>query len=106
PESVWLNSAPLYHAYPLQSCTTVVRWGGTLVLTEKFDAEESLRLIEEHKVTHSSMVPTMFVRFLRLPDQVRAKYDLSSLQTVLHAGAPCSVHVKQAIMDWWGPVLV
>ncbi|WP_235174727.1 AMP-binding protein [Tomitella biformata] len=104
-DSVWLNSAPLYHAYPLQSCTSVIRWGGTLVLTGKFDAEESLRLIDRHGVTHSSMVPTMFVRFLRLPAQTRARYDVSSLKTVLHAGAPCSQPVKQAIMDWWGPVL-
>jgi acyl-CoA synthetase (AMP-forming)/AMP-acid ligase II len=102
---VWLNSAPLYHAYPLQTCTSVVRWGGTLVLTEKFDAEESLRIVEEFGVTHTSMVPTMFVRFLRLPEDVRRRYDVSSIRLAIHAGAACPVPVKRAMMEWWGPVL-
>ncbi|WP_067662988.1 AMP-binding protein [Nocardia miyunensis] len=104
-ESVWLNSAPLYHAYPLQSCTSVIRWGGTLVLTERFEAEETLQLIERHSVTHISVVPTMFVRLLRLTPDVRARYDMSSLRCVIHAGAACAVTVKQAMIDWWGPIL-
>lgn len=103
--SVWLNSAPLYHAYPLQSCTSVVRWGGTLVLTERFDAEQTLQLIERHSVTHTSVVPTMFVRLLGLPAETRSRYDVSSLRCVIHAGAACAVSVKQAMMTWWGPIL-
>lgn len=104
-ESVWLNSAPLYHAYPLQSCTSVIRWGGTLILTERFDAEETLRLIDRYSVTHTSVVPTMFVRLLRVPPEVRARYEVSSLRCVIHAGAACAVEVKRAMMQWWGPVL-
>lgn len=103
-ESIWLNSAPLYHAYPLQSCTSALRWGGTLVLTEKFDAEQTLKLIDEYGVTHVSMVPTMFVRLLRLPLEVRTKYDVSTVKLAIHAGAACAVPVKAAMMDWWGPV--
>ncbi|MDJ0489956.1 AMP-binding protein [Rhodococcus qingshengii] len=103
--SVWLNSAPLYHAYPLQSCTSVIRWGGTLVLTERFDAEQTLRLIERHEVSHISVVPTMFVRLLGLPENVRSQYDVTSLRCVIHAGAACAVSVKQAMMTWWGPIL-
>ncbi len=104
-DSVWLNSAPLYHAYPLQCCTSVVRWGGTLVLTERFDAEQTLHLIEDHSVSHISVVPTMFVRLLGLSDDLRSQYDVSSLRCVVHAGSACAVSVKQAMMAWWGPIL-
>jgi acyl-CoA synthetase (AMP-forming)/AMP-acid ligase II len=83
----------------------VNRVGAAAVLIPKFDAEETLRLIERHRVTHAQFVPTMFVRMLKLPAQVRAKYDVSSLQCVLHAAAPCAVDVKQAMFDWFGPVI-
>ncbi|MFI5887146.1 AMP-binding protein [Streptomyces sp. NPDC051554] len=104
-DKIWLNTAPLHHAFPLQSCSDVVRWGGTLVLTERFDAATLLDLIGTYRVTHLNMVPTMFVRLLRLPQPVRESADLSTLCTVVHAGAPCPVPVKQDMMNWWGPVL-
>ena len=72
---------------------------------EHFDAEEFLRLIERHRVTHTQVVPTMFVRLLKLPAEVRARYDVSSLQAVIHAAAPCPVPVKQQMIEWFGPVI-
>ena len=81
------------------------RVGGTVVVMEHFDPEEALRCIETYKVTTSQWVPTMFVRMLKLPEDVRAKYDVSSLRTIVHGAAPCPAHVKQAMLDWWGPVL-
>ena len=81
------------------------RTGATVVVMERFDAEQALRLIEAHRVTHSQWVPTMFVRLLKLPASVRAGYDLSSLRWAVHAAAPCPVPVKQAMIDWWGPIL-
>jgi acyl-CoA synthetase (AMP-forming)/AMP-acid ligase II len=73
---------------------------------EKFDAEEFLRLIERHRVTQTQLVPTMFVRLLKLPEQVRRKYDIASLKGAVHAAAPCPVEVKQQMIDWWGRILV
>jgi acyl-CoA synthetase (AMP-forming)/AMP-acid ligase II len=96
---------PLYHAAPLVFCTSTHRRGATVVLMEKFDAEAALQAIEAHRVTHVQMVPTMFVRLLRLPPEVRAKYDLSSLKAVIHAAAPCPVEVKRQMMEWLGPIL-
>jgi acyl-CoA synthetase (AMP-forming)/AMP-acid ligase II len=83
----------------------VHRMGGTVVVMEKFDAEEVLRLIEKYRITNAQFVPTHFIRLLKLPEDVRRKYDHSSLKTVWHAAAPCPVHVKQAMMDWWGPIV-
>ena len=104
-EDVYLSPAPIYHAAPL-------RWGGalhglgcTVVMSKHFDPEETLRLIDEYKVTVAQMVPTMFVRMLKLPDAVRHRYDLSSLKVLVHAAAPCPVDVKQAMIDWLGPVI-
>ncbi|MFO7856308.1 MAG: acyl-CoA synthetase [Paracoccaceae bacterium] len=102
---VYLHPAPLYHAAPLGYALRVNRYGGTLVATPRFDAEQCLQLIERHRVTHSQWVPTHFVRMLRLPQQVREKYDLGSLQCAIHAAAPCPVEVKRAMIDWWGPVI-
>ncbi|MFP5068219.1 acyl-CoA synthetase [Pseudonocardia nantongensis] len=104
-DTVYLSPAPLYHAAPLRFSATVQALGGTVVVMERFDPEQALVLIERYRVTHSQWVPTMFVRMLKLPEEVRARYDLSSLRVAIHAAAPCPVDVKQAMIDWWGPVL-
>ena len=93
------------HAAPLRFCGVVNSVGGTVVLMDRFDAEEALRLIEAYGVTHSQWVPTMFVRMLKLDASVRAAYDVSTMEVAIHAAAPCPVDVKQSMMDWWGPVL-
>ncbi|MQY23589.1 acyl-CoA synthetase [Nocardia macrotermitis] len=103
--TVYLSPAPIYHAAPLRFCATIQALGGTVVIMEKFDAEQALAAIERHRVTHSQWVPTMFVRMLKLDDAIRSKYDVSSLQVAIHAAAPCPVEVKQAMIEWWGPVL-
>ncbi len=105
PDMVYLSPAPLYHAAPLRYCMTALRYGGTIVCMEKFDPQVYLALVEKYRITHSQLVPTMFVRMLKLPDDVRRKYDLSSLKVAIHAAAPCPVDVKQAMIDWWGPVI-
>jgi fatty-acyl-CoA synthase len=102
---VYLSPAPLYHAAPLAWSMSCHRSGATVVVMERFEAEQALRLIQAHRVTHSQWVPTMFVRLLKLPSSVRAGYDLSSLRWAVHAAAPCPVPVKQAMIDWWGPIL-
>lgn len=104
-ETVYLSPAPLYHAAPLRFGGVVHALGGTLVVMEKFDAEQALAAIEKYRVTHSQWVPTMFVRMLKLDEAVRARYDVSSLKVAVHAAAPCPVDVKRAMIDWWGPVL-
>jgi acyl-CoA synthetase (AMP-forming)/AMP-acid ligase II len=103
--TVYLLPAPLYHAAPLVGSLTVQQLGGTVVVMERFDAAEVLRLIETHRITHGQFVPTMFVRLLRLPEEERRRFDHSSLRSAVHAAAPCPVHVKQAMMDWWGPII-
>ena len=105
PDTVYLSPAPLYHAAPLRTCASVQALGGTVVVMDRFDAEGALALIEEHRVTYSQWVPTMFVRMLRLPEEVRARYDTSSMKVAVHAAAPCPVDVKRAMIDWWGPIL-
>jgi len=80
--------------------------GTTVVLMDGWSPEGTLRLIDEHRVTHSHMVPTMFHRLRALPDEVRTRHDLSSLQVVVHGAAPCTVPLKQAMIDWWGPILL
>jgi acyl-CoA synthetase (AMP-forming)/AMP-acid ligase II len=102
---VYLSTAPLYHSAPLRYNAMTHRLGGTSVIMEKFDAETALALIERHRVTHSQWVPTMLVRLLRLPDDVRRRYDLSSHRYAIHAAAPCPEHVKRALIDWWGPIV-
>ena len=104
-DTVYLSPAPLYHAAPLVYSMSMHRLGATVVVMDTFDAARSLELIERHRVTHAQFVPTMFVRMLRLPDQARGRYDLSSLQFAVHAAAPCPVDVKQQMIDWWGPIL-
>ncbi|WP_433504562.1 AMP-binding protein [Pseudonocardia halophobica] len=104
-EAVYLSPAPLYHAAPLRFCMTVHRYGGTVVIMEKFDAAAALELVERHRVTHTQMVPTMLIRMLKLPPEIRAARDLSSLQVVVHAAAPCPAGVKRALIDWLGPIV-
>ncbi|MBV8262911.1 MAG: acyl-CoA synthetase [Candidatus Eremiobacteraeota bacterium] len=105
-DSIYLSPAPLYHAAPLRFNMAQIALGGTSILMESFDAEQFLRLIETHKVTHAQLVPTMFVRILKLPEDVRLRYDLGSLRCAIHAAAPCPVEVKARMIDWWGPILV
>ncbi len=105
PDTVYLSPAPLYHAAPLGYTRTVLAAGGTIVVMEKFDPEQALALIEQYKVTHSQWVPTMFVRMLKLPPEVRQRYDLSSHRCAIHAAAPCPVQIKQQMLDWWGPII-
>ncbi|HVT26121.1 MAG TPA: AMP-binding protein [Rhizomicrobium sp.] len=104
-DSIYLSPAPLYHAAPLRYCMAIHRLGGTVVVMDHFDAEEALHYIDKYKITASQWVPTMFVRMLKLPEDVRNKYDVSSLRTAIHAAAPCPVEVKQKMIEWWGPVL-
>lgn len=105
-DTVYLSPAPLYHAAPLRTSMVTVMLGGTAIIMERFDASETLRLIEQYKVTHIQLVPTMFVRMLKLPADERLRYDVSSLKVAFHAAAPCPRDIKTAMIDWWGPVLV
>jgi acyl-CoA synthetase (AMP-forming)/AMP-acid ligase II len=102
---VYLSPAPLYHSAPLLWSMTAHRLGGTVVVMERFDPEQCLSLMAEHRVTHAQFVPTMFVRMLKLDDATRAAYDLSSLRSAVHAAAPCAPEVKRRMIAWWGPVL-
>jgi long-chain acyl-CoA synthetase len=100
-----LVTGPLYHASPNAYGRHAITMADRLVLQSKFDPEETLRLIEEHRIENAVMVPTMFVRLLKLPAEVRNRYDVSSLQWVTHTGAPCPREVKKELMEWWGPVV-
>jgi len=103
---VTLVTGPLYHAAPLAFALGIpLAYGTTVALMDGWDAEETLRLIDEHKVTHTHLVPTMFHRLLSLPEDVRNRYDLSSLRLIWHGAAPCPVPVKQAVLDWLGPIV-
>ncbi|GGO24457.1 acyl-CoA synthetase [Microbispora bryophytorum] len=104
-DSVYLSPAPLYHAAPLRFSMSFQRLGATVVVMERFDPEEALALVERHRVTHAQWVPTMFVKMLKLPEEVRRRYDLSSLGCAVHAAAPCPVEVKERMMEWWGPIV-
>ncbi len=103
--SVYLSPGPLYHAAPLRFCRAVLRTGGTVVVMERFDAEDALAAIERYGVTTSQWVPTMFLRMLKLEENVRLRYDLSSLECAIHAAAPCPVAAKEQMMAWWGPII-
>jgi long-chain acyl-CoA synthetase len=103
---VYLSPAPLYHSAPQASVALSLRLGATAIIMERFDAEQFLRLVERHRVTHSQVVPTMFSRMLKLPDDVRGMYDVSSLESIIHAAAPCPVPVKEQMIEWWGPIIV
>lgn len=103
--SVYLSPSPLYHAAPLLWSLAAQRLGAAVVVMDRFDAEGTLAAIESKRVTHGQFVPTHFVRMLRLPAEVRERYDLSSLQKVIHAAAPCPVDVKRQMLDWVGPIV-
>ena len=103
--SIYLSTAPLYHAAPLAWTMTLQKLGGTIVLMEKFDPEAALAHVEHYRCNAGQFVPTHFVRMLKLPETTRAKYDVSSMRVAIHAAAPCPVPVKQAMIDWWGPVI-
>jgi long-chain acyl-CoA synthetase len=105
PSTVYLSPAPLYHSAPTGFTTAVLGRGGTVVVMERFDAADCLAAIERYQVTHGQFVPTMFIRMLRLPGEVRAAADVSSLRVAIHAAAPCPVDVKRSMIEWWGPVL-
>ena len=105
PDTVYLSPAPLYHAAPLGWSMAVQSMGGTVVMMERFDPEEALRYIQQYKVTTAQWVPTHFVRMLKLPPEVRTRYDLSSLKAVFHAAAPCPVPIKEQMIAWWGPII-
>jgi long-chain acyl-CoA synthetase len=101
-----LCTGPLYHAAPLAfSLTTPIAQGVGVVLMEQWDAEAALALVESHGITHTHMVPTMFHRLLSLPPEVRARYDVSTLRSVLHGAGPCPVAVKRRMIEWLGPVV-
>jgi long-chain acyl-CoA synthetase len=104
-DSIYLSPAPLYHAAPLRWCTSVHRLGGTVIVMEKFDPELALAAIEKYGVTTSQWVPTHFARMLKLPEEVRNHYDVSTLTSAVHAAAPCPVPIKEAMINWWGPVI-
>ncbi|WP_217983717.1 acyl-CoA synthetase [Sphingopyxis sp. GW247-27LB] len=104
-DMIYLSPAPMYHSAPLRWSMCAHRVGGTVIVMEKFDAEYGLALIEQERVTHSQWVPTHFVRMLKLPEDARTRYDLSSHRLTFHAAAPCPVPVKQAMMAWWGPII-
>jgi long-chain acyl-CoA synthetase len=97
--------APLYHSAPAMAAGLTIGLNGTAVVMERFDEEAALRAIEKYRVTYAQFVPTMFSRMLKLPPDVRARYDLSSLRYVLHGAAPCPIPVKQAMIDWLGPIV-
>jgi long-chain acyl-CoA synthetase len=103
--SVYLCPAPLYHAAGLQWSAGTHELGGTVVVMEKFDAEQLLVLVEREAVTHTQVVPTMLVRLMKLAPEVRERYDLSSLECVVHAAAPCPVEVKHQVIAWLGPIV-
>ncbi len=98
-------TGPIYHAAPNAYALVAAGLGGTVILQPRFDEEELLKLIDQHKVTHLHMVPTMFVRLLKLPHDVRDKYNLSSLNFVVHAAAPCPPDIKRRMIEWWGLII-
>jgi long-chain acyl-CoA synthetase len=98
-------TGPVYHSAPNFYALYAAQSGGLVILQPRFDPEELLALVAEHRITHLHMVPTMFVRLLKLPEAVKQRYDLSSLEFVVHAAAPCPPEVKRRMIEWWGPVI-
>ncbi len=101
----YLSPAPLYHSAPQAAVSLTIRRGGTAVIMEHFDPEQYLALVEKYRITHSQLVPTMFSRLLKLPEEARRRHDLSSLEIAVHAAAPCPVQVKDQMIAWWGPII-
>ena len=104
-DMIYLSPAPLYHSAPQAAVNLTIRQGGTVVIMERFDPVEYLALVERYQVTHSQLVPTMFIRMLKLSESERSASDLSSLEIAIHAAAPCPVIVKQQMIEWWGPII-
>ena len=104
-DSIYLSPAPLYHAAPLGFTMGLLSGGTTCVVMQHFEPEGALSAIEKYKVTHSQWVPTMFIRMLKLEDDVRLRYDVSSLECAIHAAAPCPIPVKEQMIEWWGPII-
>jgi long-chain acyl-CoA synthetase len=104
-DSVYLCPAPLYHAAGLQYSAGVQAAGNTVVVMEKFEAEGFLSAIERHHVTHAQVVPTMMARLMKLPEDVRSRYDLSTLELLLHAAGPCPIELKRQVIEWLGPIV-
>ncbi len=102
----YLSTAPLYHAAPLRFALAVTAGGGTVHVMERFDADHALRLLEQEKITHSQWVPAMFQRLLQLPASRRAEFSAPMHRSAVHGAAPCSPAVKQAMIEWWGPIVV
>jgi acyl-CoA synthetase (AMP-forming)/AMP-acid ligase II len=103
--AIYLSPAPLYHAAPLRFCMAMQRLGGTVIVLQHFEPKAALAAIEKYGATHSQWVPTMFVRMLKLPEDERAQYDVSSMRVAIHAAAPCPRAIKEQMFDWWGPVI-
>jgi len=104
-EMLYLSPAPLYHAAPLRFNLSVHASGGTTVVMEHFDAEDYLKYVEKYSITHTQLVPTMFIRMLKLDEAVRDKYNVSTLEVAIHAAAPCPAPTKKAMINWWGPII-
>jgi long-chain acyl-CoA synthetase len=105
PGSTMLIATPLYHSAPNSAAVFAVHLGCSVVLVPRFEPEVLLELIEAHRVTTALMVPTMFNRLVKLPDEVKARYDLSSIEHVIHTAAPCPNETKRRMIEWWGPVI-
>ncbi|MFO1116193.1 MAG: AMP-binding protein [Beijerinckiaceae bacterium] len=102
---IYLSPAPLYHSAPQAAVNLAIAKGAKVVIMERFEPEHYLQLVQEHRITHTQLVPTMFSRMLKLPEDVRRKYDMSSLEIAVHAAAPCPVQVKEQMIEWWGPII-
>ncbi|MBB5432774.1 acyl-CoA synthetase [Nocardiopsis composta] len=102
PHHAHLVTSPTYHTAVARFGTTALHMGHTLVFMDRWDAEEALRLVERHRVTSTHMVPTHFKRLLHLPEEVRSRYDVSSMRWLVHGAAPCPPEVREAMIDWWG----
>ena len=104
-DTMYLSPAPLYHAAPLRFNMTIHTIGATTIVMENFDAEEFLQLTQKYKVTQTQVVPTMFIRMLKLDSDVRSQYDCSTITHAVHAAAPCPIETKRKMIEWWGPVI-
>ncbi|MBV8083429.1 MAG: acyl-CoA synthetase [Chloroflexi bacterium] len=104
-DNVHLLACPWYHTAPLVMSAPSLHLGHKLVIMDRFNPERCLQLIDKYKVTITHLVPTQFVRLLALPEDVKRKYDVSSLRHVIHGAAPCSPDVKRRMIEWWGPVV-
>ncbi len=104
-DMIYLSPAPLYHSAPQAAVGLTIRKGGTVVIMERFDPEDYLRYVSQYQISHSQLVPTMFSRMLKLPEEIRAAADLSSLEIAIHAAAPCPAKIKEQMIQWWGPII-